>query len=191
MVFAAAKDFRLLKSHREALEGDEVLKPRLILQWADNRDAVLELLKLSPQLVYFYCHGALLRDEPGYLVVGDHDEIYPSNFDKIRWKSPRPLVFMNGCHTVDPLAALDFIEPLVRLSKCAGVIGTEITLYEEMAKTFGEEFFRRFVGGETVGMAVRNARLKLLKEWNPLGLVYIPYVIAGLRLVEQSVGADS
>jgi hypothetical protein len=35
-------------------------------------------------------------------------------------------------------------------------------------------------------MAIRNARLKLLEEGNHLGLVYIPYVIAGLKLVEQT-----
>lgn len=66
------------------------------------------------------------------------------------------------------------------------MIGTEITIYEEMATVFAEEFFRRFVGGEAVGMAIRNARLKLLEEGNPLGLEYIPYVVAGLKLVKQT-----
>jgi hypothetical protein len=35
-------------------------------------------------------------------------------------------------------------------------------------------------------MAIRNARLKLLEEGNPLGLEYIPHVVAGLKLVKQT-----
>lgn len=183
MVAGVATDLHLLQSHEKALEK---LKPKLICQYADTRDKVFSLLQSSPHLVYFYCHGALLRDELSYLQVGANDKVFPSNFDEIKWDNPRPLVFMNGCHTIDPMGALNFIEPLVQLSRCAGVIGTEITIYEEMATVFAEEFFRRFLGGEAVGMAVRNARLKLLEEGNPLGLVYIPYAIAGLSLKEQT-----
>jgi len=43
---------------------------------------------------------------------------------------------------------------------------------------------RRFlVDGDTIGKAVRDTRLALLARGNPLGLVYIPYVRPGLRLV--------
>jgi len=181
MVVGVASDLHLLQSHKEGLK----LKPYLVSQYADTHNEVLSLLRSSPHLVYFYCHGALLRDELVYLQMGKNERIFPSNFDDIKWNEPRPLVFMNGCHSVNPLAALDFIEPLVQVSKCAGVIGTEITIYEEMATVIAEEFFRRFLGGEAVGMAVRNARLKLLEEGNPLGLVYIPYAMAGLSLKEQ------
>jgi hypothetical protein len=44
---------------------------------------------------------------------------------------------------------------------------------------------RRFFNGDKIGDAVRGARLKILKDGNPLGLVYIPYVIAGLHLVQS------
>jgi hypothetical protein len=182
MVVGVASDLHLLQSHKEALK----LKPYLVSQYADTHNEVISLLRSSPHLVYFYCHGALLRDQLVYLQMENNERIFPSNFDDIKWNEPRPLVFMNGCHSVNPLAALDFIEPLVQVSKCAGVIGTEITIYEEMATVFAEEFFRRFLGGEAVGMAVRNARLKLLEEGNPLGLVYVPYAMAGLTLKEQT-----
>jgi len=33
---------------------------------------------------------------------------------------------------------------------------------------------------------VRGARLELLKDGNPLGLVYIPYAVASLRLEQQN-----
>jgi hypothetical protein len=191
MVLALAKDFNLVQLHEEVLRG---LKPNhLDCQLAETHDQVFNLLELSPSphLIYFYCHGALVRNQLAYLQMGKDDQIFPANFEKIKWNEPRPLIFMNGCHTIDPLGALNFIRPLVQGSNCAGVIGTEITIYEEMATVFAEEFFRRFMGGEAVGKAIRNARLKLLKVGNPLGLVYIPYVIAGLRLMEQFVGENA
>ena len=66
------------------------------------------------------------------------------------------------------------------------MIGTEITIFESLAKAFAEECLRRFLNGDKIGDAVRGARLKLLKDGNPLGLVYIPYVIANLHLVRQN-----
>jgi hypothetical protein len=186
MVAGIATNLNLLNLHETELGKLKKLEPNLVCQYAVTRDKVFSLLQSSPHLVYFYCHGALLRGALPYLQVGVQDMIFPANFSNIKWAEPRPLVFMNGCQTVDPLGALNFIEPLVQLSKCAGVIGTEITIYEEMATVFAEEFFRRFIGGEAVGMAIRNARLKLLEEGNPLGLVYIPYAIAGLKLVKQT-----
>ena len=66
------------------------------------------------------------------------------------------------------------------------MVGTEITLFEPLACTFAEEFMRRFLGGTSVGKAILEARLALLKNSNPLGLVYIPYALASLRLAENS-----
>jgi hypothetical protein len=85
------------------------------------------------------------------------------------------LVFINGCHTtaLEPEKAIQFITPFIENAKAAGVIGTEITIFEPLASVFGEESLRRFLDSETIGHAVRSARLKLLKDGNPLGLVYI------------------
>ena len=43
---------------------------------------------------------------------------------------------------------------------------------------------QRFLSGVPIGEAVRGTRLALLKAGNPLGLVYIPFVMASLRMVE-------
>ena len=40
-----------------------------------------------------------------------------------------------------------------------------------------------FMAGQSIGAAVRGARLALLKQGNPLGLIYIPFVVPGLRLI--------
>jgi hypothetical protein len=156
---------------------------------ADERDESIDLMKKSSaQVVYFYCHGGL-HDNLPYLSVGPPGSarITPSVFrrKRIRWRRVRPLVFINGCHTTQltPERALNLVNGFVENAAAAGVIGTEITIFEPIAVQFGEAFFRRFlIEKESVGEAVRGARLEMLKSGNPLGLVYIPYALPGLRL---------
>ena len=51
------------------------------------------------------------------------------------------------------------------------------------AYAFGTKFLDAFVGGgSTLGAAVRQARLDLLRRWNPLGLAYVAYGLYDLRL---------
>jgi hypothetical protein len=131
-----------------------------------------------------------------YLQIGDKDELDPNNwgFEGIEWTGPNPLVFINGCHTVslNPEVTLDFVSSFVQTSGAAGVIGTEITIFEPLAVRFAEECFKRFIGAPPhkekmpIGKAVRGARLALLRDGNPLGLVYIPYAMASLRLQEAN-----
>lgn len=193
VAMGVATDLQLLSAHAGVLQQ---LRPGLIWKYADSRDEVFSVLKESSHIVYFYCHGGCVRDAP-YLQVGPKDDpglIQRSNLYayEIVWDAPHPLVFINGCHTtaVEPLLALEFISPLVTYSKSAGVIGTEITIFEELATDFAEECLRRFCAGDLIGGAIRGARLKLLGEGNPLGLVYIPFVVAGLKLVDRSAELD-
>lgn len=185
MAVGVATNLQLVVKHTEAIHG---LRPGVVWNYADTRERVFDVLKQSPHIVYFYCHGGLARNMP-YLQVGPTDGkglILPSNLGSkgIRWERPQPLVFINGCHTtaVSPLQALQFISPLVTYSRGAGVIGTEITIFEELATAFAEECLRRFLANESIGQAIRNARLRLLADGNPLGLVYIPFVMSGLKL---------
>lgn len=182
--------FILRDQHLQKLQA---IRPAgLDWNYGATRDAVIQKLKeTKPQLVYFYCHGGVSETRP-YIQVGapaDKGNLSPSflRVKKIRWDSPRPLVFINGCHTtaLEPERAIEFISPLIENANAAGVIGTEITIFEPIATAFGEECLRRFLNKSPIGEAVRGARLKLLKDANPLGLVYIPYVMASLSLVEQ------
>lgn len=179
------RDFELVDDHKSRLS-------QLAVQFSAeaDRNKLLEHFQGEPgEIIYFYCHGGLVREAP-YLVVGSKAQrglIQTSNFQdyEIRWEGgARPLVFLNGCHTsaVDPLAALTLLRGFVVDALAAGLIGTEITIYEEMASDFAEAFFPRFLAGQTAGEALRAARLVLLKQGNPLGLVYTPFVQAGLRL---------
>ena len=140
--------------------------------------------------MYFYCHGGIAKSVP-YIQVGDPnspglDRTFLRAY-KICWRVTRPLVFVNGCHTAaeEPEIALDFVSAFVENAYAAGVIGTEITVFESLARRFAEGFFRRLLAGIPIGEAMRNTRLDLLKERNPLGLAYTPFVLAGLRLSQQ------
>ena len=112
--------------------------------------------------------------------------ITPDNlrWQRIRWEAPRPLIFINGCQTtaLEPEQALEFVSAFVELAGASGVIGTEITVFEPLAGAFAEECLRRFLDGAPIGEAIRGARLALLAAANPLGLAYIPFVTASLRL---------
>ena len=155
---------------------------------------------ITPHLLYFYCHGGVkAAGNYPFLQVGPNnsqkDEIDPNNWgaEGIKWTGPNPLVFINGCHTtsLNPEVTLDFVSSFVGMSKASGVIGTEITIFEPLAVKFAEECFKRFIGAPPhkekmpIGKAVRGARLELLRQGNPLGLVYIPYAVASLRLEQK------
>jgi len=183
---AVFPSFKKWPSHQQALKS---LRPGMVWHLADTRpDTLDKLQKTSPHLVYFYCHGGIKKDTP-YIKVGAKNEkgITPDNLlaHWIQWDSPQPLVFINGCHTtaLGPKLVLDFVASFVISCHAAGVIGTEISIFEQLACAFAEECLHRFLAkGETIGEAVRMTRLKLLEQGNPLGLVYITYANASLRL---------
>ncbi len=187
-------DFALRAAHLQKIQ-----QLRSPLGWfeADTGEETLEYLRTAnAHLVYFYCHGGLTEDKVPYLQVGPENDawglITPSVLPamQIRWRKPRPLVFINGCHTtaLEPEAALDMVSGFVRDAGAAGVIGTEITIFEPLATAFAEDCLRQFLNGVPIGEAVRNARLALLQEGNPLGLVYIPFAVASLVLEPEAMG---
>lgn len=161
------------------------------IEIAADRNTALALIARPHQIVYFYCHGGHTADGFPTLFVGGKNElaIAAENLKNIRWISPHPLVMLNGCHTTTfaQRKMLDFVQAFVVRSHAAGVIGTEITVFESLARKFAEECLALFLDGKAIGEAVRRARLSVLqKHYNPLGLVYIPYVSTGVQLVAQT-----
>jgi hypothetical protein len=181
-------NFRERPKHEQALRS---LNLATTEEYADTRDEAVSLMKATKsQVIYFYCHGGLLQNGIPFISVGDKTGDWlttTSLFDnRIRWRNNRPLVFINGCHTaaVTPKYALNFVQAFIQTSNAAGVVGTEITIFEPIAITFAEECLKQFLqGNKTLGEAVRGARLKMLQEGNPLGLVYIPYAVPSLKVV--------
>jgi hypothetical protein len=177
-------EFELRVAHEGVLRE---IRPDLLYA-ATRADALAELKRGRAHVVYFYCHGGRAKDVP-YISVGPLTEEFITavtlHNEDILWEKPRPLVFLNGCHTtgLEPEQAFEFVSAFVTGAHAAGVIGTEITVFEPLARAFAEDCLRRFLGGAELGWAVRDARLALLKASNPLGLVYLPYALPSLRLV--------
>jgi hypothetical protein len=185
MDVATYTDFPRLPGHLTRLDqlGYQV-------QRQSQREQVTQMfLNTKPQLVYFYCHGVLQGTKPslkigseaapGYLTLDNWSNL------EIEWPDTRPLIFINGCHTtaISPAQALNLIKVLVEDVEAAGVIGTEITVFEPLAQSFAETFLPLFLSGTPLGRAVRETRLRLLAQRNLLGLVYVPHAYAELKLV--------
>ncbi|MFJ1751350.1 hypothetical protein [Kitasatospora sp. NPDC088134] len=166
------------------------------LRVCDRKDAFrLALTGAPPTGVYFFGHG--LDPDPGegstptVLGIGGEDRILPE--DLAAWgEAPEweqwarhggPLVFLNGCHTVDHDARtwLPFVDVLAGLH-AAGVIGTEITVDQGLAEEFAERFWALMLSGQDVGSALHRTRMELLGKGNVLGLAYTAYCSAALHL---------
>jgi hypothetical protein len=184
---AVYPEFDLWQSHRTALEK---LGPRWSLAVADTYDATIASLHQRREIVYFYCHGGETVADVPYMLVGPKGSaplIRPALRwdDADRYRNPRSLVILNGCETtaLEPDRAIDFVTSFVENIGAVGVIGTEITVFEELASAFGASLLEYIGTGIEVGEAVRRARLSLLKKGNPLGLVYLPMVQSDVRFV--------
>jgi hypothetical protein len=158
----------------------------------ETRDELLtDMQAAAPHIVYLLCHGAESNGLPA-LVVGDpaHPHgITPDNLQayRIAWRETRPLVVLNGCQTtaLDPTKPLNFVEAFTREAFASAVVGTETSVFEGLACDFAEQLLRRFIAHDIpLGQAVREARLVLLKDGNPLGLAYIPFGSVGLRMTD-------
>ena len=180
-------DFKLFKAHADRMKA---LQPNMGWTVRDKRDETIELMRAGTgHVMYFYCHGGQVNRRP-FILVGPKTgtPIFGDNLlnREIEWNDPRPLVFINGCHTVavEPELAHNLVSDFVTVARASGVIGTEITIFEPLAGSFAEAFMRSFVAGKPVGDAIRLARLELLGQSNPLGLVYTAYALANLKLVQ-------
>ncbi len=146
-------------------------------------------------MVYFYCRGVAMKQtdqssRPALMIGSDATPGFftTTNFRqyRIRWPQARPLVIINSCHTTDitPDQALSFVRTFIEYVEASGVIMSSIPVFEPLAQRFAESFLQLFRQGEPLGRAMRGARLRLLAEYNPLGLVYQGFAYAGLKLID-------
>ncbi|GAA2646323.1 hypothetical protein [Streptomyces vastus] len=155
-----------------------------------RRQDLLDHLRESsvPQLLYFFCHGEVINGNP-MLRVGDNATA-PIPWDLIAdgrmfWPDSRPLVFLNGCRTaaVEPHHAMSFVKAFVHRARASGLIGTEIITYESLAAEFADSVLHHFMKNRSsIAYAMRAARLALLSQQNPLGLIYVAYAPPHLRM---------
>jgi len=188
VLMAASENMELLKAHGEDLQKIK----SITLRGPTSSKKVLfaALAQQDLQVVYFYCHGLRAPDIDGtVLEIGSKSEpdyIRPKELTdyKLHWHAKPPLVFLNGCHTVDTGPEdLGSFNRSLRSCGAAGVVGTEIDVHERLAKTVGERFVEDFlVDRKNLGETIRRLRLLLLLKGNPLGLIYTPYGYSDLQV---------
>jgi hypothetical protein len=94
----------------------------------------------------------------------------------------------------NPAAPSRFIAQFIQSRHASAVIGTEVTVWEELASEMGSLFLTEFLGvgqdeegrprePKSAGLALVRARRRLLHKHNPLGLVYTLYGSADLHIV--------
>ena len=159
-----------------------------------ERDAILDRLAGESELdvIYLYCHARGGRADPRRRyaclefrdAAGKPGQITSGNLAQGSYWTHHPLVVLNGCGTVafSPDALSDFLPVLVQDRGAAGLLGTEISVWEALAGEFAYEFLRAFLGGASAGKALLAARHALLAQRNPLGLAYTLYADADLQL---------
>lgn len=152
-------------------------------------------------VLYFLCHGKE-GDWGSELVLGKLSQsgISRSNLKPMKVSlGHNPLVVMNACETgaLAPDKAITLVGGFTS-GGAGAVIGTEVTIFSELAYAFADAFMNAFVGtvpGQPtmvgIGAAVRTARLELLRKWNPLGLAYVLYGLADATLVAPALVAPS
>lgn len=178
--------------HQERLR---TIRTPMTFTLCDGRAQAIDAMQhCTSEVVYFYCHGGMTESNTPFLTIGDDEHLTPDNIRlyEIQWKAPRPLVFMNGCMTaaLEPEKAIEFVSAFINMASASGVIGTEITVFEPLATKFAESFLDSFMGKcKSIGESIKLARLNLLEQFNPLGLVYIPFALPGLRLVDLGAPA--
>ena len=142
---------------------------------------------VAPSVVYLYGHGGR-QGQTAFFEVGsggDGPIVRASLRGKADWRATRPLVFLNGCHSaaLAPDAAFSYATGFLQTAHASAVVGTEIAVFEGLAVAFAEECLRRFVvDRQPLGRAVRGARLALLEQGVPLGLVYLAFGPTELHL---------
>jgi hypothetical protein len=105
------------------------------------------------------------------------------DWPKGHWRYNSPLVLLNGCHTAEltPKALVNFVDVFAS-AYASGLIGTEITISEQVAIEAAEVFLDCFKDNEPVKTALNKMRKQFLSKGNLLGLVYTAYCSMDLRL---------
>ncbi|MGY1684974.1 CHAT domain-containing protein [Geodermatophilus sp. SYSU D00867] len=181
MLMAVSEDLRQLRNHQADVEA---IRSYDTAVRSDRFQIGTVLKRPDLHVVYFYCHGGREKTDV-WLGVGHKQRLLPSDLVtwRVRWAGTHPLVFINGCETVDvtPDDLASFLDALA-FSRASGVIGVEITIPEKLASRFAIDFLSTLTTGNSVGELVRAGRRRLLEIGNPLGLAYTPYCVADLRL---------
>lgn len=115
----------------------------------------------------------ILDDKARWLTEEHLSECF-QDFDGMPWCQPRPLILLMVCQSaLGATGSVNSFANILSQAGALGVVGTECTVFSELAATFaGDVTLALWDGKQTVGQAMTLARRKLLAEGNPLGFVF-------------------
>jgi hypothetical protein len=185
--------------HLEALRKKVTAAERgadIVAEVYDRDDVRDELEPVDLDIVYLYCHAdggtgtgidtPILR----FRTAGDDEDrsLQAADLDANAWRH-RPLIVLNGCRTANfrPDALSPFLRKFLQDRRAGALLGTEISVWEQLATEVGAKFLDAFLNGHTVGGALLLIRRDLLARANPLGLAYTLYADADFGLAPTAV----
>jgi hypothetical protein len=151
-----------------------------------DRPSVLGwLVRGGGDLLYLYCDGVLTAGKDLGFRFGPNPEdlIVTSSLGKAKvWGRPAAVI-LNACGGVaaSPERIDKFVAVLRNLG-ALGVMGTETTVFDLLARPFARDFLARVLSGVSFGRALLQTRRSLLRLGNPLGLTYTFHGATNLHL---------
>jgi hypothetical protein len=149
-----------------------------------------------PDMVqHFACHCDTRADSDSeYYLKLSHDPVYSGSERVVTIEDLRssfgtfganrqpqgdalPLVFLNACGSsvINPMSISSFPQLILNNGNC-GFIGTETEVPDQVAAAFSKSFYTHLLEGDSLGVAIYEARWALLREHkNPLGILYTMY----------------
>jgi hypothetical protein len=107
------------------------------------------------------------------------------------WDDPHALVLLAACESgaADLASVSDFVGTFLDVGAGA-VVGTEAPVFEALAIRFARELTPAMLNGAKLGMAVLEFRRALLREGNPLGLLFTAYGPAELATARPAAPVE-
>jgi hypothetical protein len=191
----------------EALEN--ALKGKGVLQQIEDVNALRSLLtgNVDFDLIYMLCHFGMIeasnqredgkpRKEQALQLKG-----VPMTIEEMRHLTRErkpvltqgPAVLLNACSSAphDAFTYIGLTNWLIAQGARA-VVATEYDIPTNFGARFGIMLFERLMQGEPLGLALRNVRRTIMREYqNPLGLLYALLGIAELRVEQQATAGIS
>jgi hypothetical protein len=157
--------------------------------WSEQRPAVLVVLgHLQVKDADDQPKGARIRiTDDDWLMA---NRVTDNAFTAGRWDAdPRTVIILAACESAatDLLSMNDFIKAFGS-ARAGAVIGTETSVFETLARRFARTLSKALLDRRKLGEAILDFRRELLRERNPLGLLFTAFGHAGLQRAD---GAQS